>query len=403
MSSLLKGRAKTTALYEGADKYSSIVRRALTGWIDSGVHPKDGLFAERRDFLGSLITDIPRRAMVQARQIFVFCDWAEKKGSPDAGEFALKALDRTIDLFSGNDLRSGVAFSIDADGNTVSELRDAYTHAFLLFALAAAYKLTGEMRYVSYAGQLDSFICAHLMDCEHGGAYSSPLARKEKLQNPLMHLFEAYLFLHEAYPDGVYLQKAQSIRDLFVRRMLRTCPYVLPELFAPDWSAHPDFASGSYFEPGHHFEWIWLLTKFDSLSGADHTSQISGLWKTAREAGIDRYGYCYDAVDFSLKPRKRSIRLWPHAEGVKAAISMAHRGLDAENFAASMLDSLNNKFLSGPFTGGWIDQFDENGAPLVDFVPASSLYHIYLACSELENYTSTRRFSLPETSDFTNA
>jgi hypothetical protein len=34
--------------------------------------------------------------------------------------------------------------------------------------------------------------------------------------------------------------------------------------------------------------------------------------------------------------------------------------------------------------GGWIDHVDATGAPIVDSMPASTLYHVFLAAAEAD-------------------
>ena len=41
-------------------------------------------------------------------------------------------------------------------------------------------------------------------------------------------------------------------------------------------------------------------------------------------------------------------------------------------------------YLDVPFKGGWTDQFGADGAPLSTFVPASTLYHLFVAAAEGE-------------------
>jgi mannose/cellobiose epimerase-like protein (N-acyl-D-glucosamine 2-epimerase family) len=41
-------------------------------------------------------------------------------------------------------------------------------------------------------------------------------------------------------------------------------------------------------------------------------------------------------------------------------------------------------FLGRPVPGGWIDHVDANGAPIIDFMPASTLYHVFLAAAEAD-------------------
>ncbi len=43
--------------------------------------------------------------------------------------------------------------------------------------------------------------------------------------------------------------------------------------------------------------------------------------------------------------------------------------------------ALTRTFLDRPFAGGWIYHVAADGAPLVDYVPASTLYHLVLAAS----------------------
>ena len=47
-----------------------------------------------------------------------------------------------------------------------------------------------------------------------------------------------------------------------------------------------------------------------------------------------------------------------------------------------MAGALLDHFLDRPFAGGWVDHIDERRAPLVDYVPASSLYHLFFAAAE---------------------
>jgi mannose-6-phosphate isomerase len=40
---------------------------------------------------------------------------------------------------------------------------------------------------------------------------------------------------------------------------------------------------------------------------------------------------------------------------------------------------LLDTFVGRPIPGGWIDHIDEHGEPIVSFIPASTLYHLFLA------------------------
>ena len=50
----------------------------------------------------------------------------------------------------------------------------------------------------------------------------------------------------------------------------------------------------------------------------------------------------------------------------------------AQQFAGMMVGVLLKNFLGRPIAGGWIDHLSEMRQPLVDYIPASSLYHLFL-------------------------
>src|SRR3546814_19321730 len=89
-----------------------------------------------------------------------------------------------------------------------------------------------------------------------------------------MHLFEALLALHEATGDAGWLEKALRIRDLLRDRFTSPRDGGLGEYFTPDWRPDPGDA-GRVREPGHHFEWVWLLHRHGSLSGAPGTGKLA--------------------------------------------------------------------------------------------------------------------------------
>jgi mannose-6-phosphate isomerase len=100
--------------------------------------------------------------------------------------------------------------------------------------------------------------------------------------------------------------------------------------------------------------------------------------------GIAANGLVFDEVATDMSVLKSSHRIWPHAEAAKAAVARHLVGEgDAPLFASTMIRALLDHFLDRPFEGGWIDHIDAEGRALVDYVPASSLYHLFLAAAEL--------------------
>lgn len=363
-----------------------IVVEALPFWAEAGFDAAPGRFAEQLDHAGQSLA-MPHRAMVQARQIYVFAEAARRGWFAEGGRIAETAMASLLRDFARDDAsQTSFAFSISPHGHTVSDLRDAYTHAFILFAIAALVRLTRDEALLRLAHRVTRFIDGHLTDPLHGGLFDAvPLRATDKRQNPHMHLLEAYLALEEAAPGEGFIERAGNIVDLFDRCLFRTDAGILPEHASRDWTACPDPARHSTWEPGHHFEWAWLLDRHAQTVGGEVRQSAARIYEAAVRHGLAATGMIYDEMDGTMLPTKRSHRLWPHTEAMKAAAARHLRGdSQAAATAQRMAEILRAQFVGRPVAGGWIDRIDAQGQPLVEHMPASSLYHLVLAASEAE-------------------
>jgi mannose/cellobiose epimerase-like protein (N-acyl-D-glucosamine 2-epimerase family) len=373
------------ALFGLFDRFNKAMREIiLPFWAAEGFVRNIAQFGERTDFNGEIIRDVPLRAMVQARQIYVYSD-AERTGEMrGGGERALEALETLLTRYSEDrDLTRGLAFSVSLHGNIVSSVRDSYTHAFVLFALASAFQLTQETNLLRAVDALIAFIDNRLTDDHASGLLDRyPNPGILKLQNPMMHMLEAFLALHEAWPDRGFLDRAAVIVRLFRERLFQPDAGVVFEKYLADWTTMQSVPS-SFFEPGHQFEWTWLLNRYDTLAGTRNDEFCERLWVTACEKGLAPGFLCLDEVAVDPMLSKRTSRVWPHTEGIKAAISRRERGdLDAERVLTGQLGILDSVFLGRPFSAGWVDRVAADGQPISDMVPASTLYHLYSAFKE---------------------
>lgn len=363
-----------------------ITGRALPVWADRGFDRAAGRFRERLDAEARPIA-LPHRAMVQARQVYVFAH-AERLGWHEGGALAEAAMARLRrDFGLEADGMASFAFSVDpATGRVVSDVRDAYTHAFVLFAAAHLHALTGDRGLLALADRVTHYIERAMADPVHGGiADAAPAADATKRQNPHMHLLEAYLALEEAAPGRGYVERAVALVRLFRERMFSRDHGVLVEHFSQDWDDHPDPSRTRVFEPGHHYEWVWLLRQHDRLSGEDHGHYRTELMRAAQGHGFGHSGLILDELAADRRVTKPSHRLWPHTEAIKAAVVTHAQGDgDALPFAQAMGAALREHFLDRPFAGGWTDQLAPDLSPLVEYVPASSLYHLFLAAAEAD-------------------
>jgi mannose-6-phosphate isomerase len=54
--------------------------------------------------------------------------------------------------------------------------------------------------------------------------------------------------------------------------------------------------------------------------------------------------------------------------------------------AVASTEALHLRFLDAAPKGGWVDRLDQDGTPLVEFMPATSLYHLAGAVDALSGF-----------------
>ena len=359
-----------------------LIEIALPFWSQAGFNRDQNLFSERLDFSGNPV-DVPHRLMVQCRQIYVFSH-ATFLGWFDGREIAERALQTVLTNFATLDANAPFAFSVDSRGAIIDRTVDTYSYAFLLFALAWARRLPGVQVDEQIVRMLVSFLRSRLAH-PSGQGFIDRLPRSDAFsrQNPQMHLFEALIQIVEVFDVAEARAICDELFALFESKLLMRGADVVPELHDDDWAVID--ASNAPFEPGHHFEWIWLLDRYERMSGVSTASLRSRLTVRAVGEGIGKKGAVVETVNIYGQARLESRRCWATCEALKAASIAFRRGSDsgrAELDAASYLAAIRSCFLTGPFSGGWIDRIDGDGRPLVDHVPASTFYHLFLAIAE---------------------
>jgi mannose-6-phosphate isomerase len=85
-----------------------------------------------------------------------------------------------------------------------------------------------------------------------------------------------------------------------------------------------------------------------------------------------------DEMDTSFNWVRRSARLWPQTERIKAAAALAALEPEGGRMQADALAAAQSlwRYLETPVQGLWRDRQDISGGFLDEPAPASSLYHI---------------------------
>ncbi len=364
-----------TALRETASR----VRHWLDGcawplWIARGID-RDGLFFEQLDFAGNPDLTACRRVRVQGRQLFAFAR-ALACGHEAARAPLVQALATVEARCWGAGGKPGWIHMLTPDGEPLDVLRDTYDQAFMLFGLAATAQ-AGFPHALVLARRTVEFLDASLADPKAGGYFEGLPASLPRRSNPHMHLLEAMLALFEVTGEVDWLQRADRIAALFERRFFDHQNGTLGEYFSRDLMLAQG-ERGQSVEPGHHFEWCWLLHRLADAGGRNYRGQASALYAFGLRHGIGNSGFAIDECSRTGRQLRLSRRTWPQTELIKA-----HLAQGAFEHAARVCDMLLDSYLATRVPGLWVDQFDAGGEARADVVPASTLYHLVVAFEDL--------------------
>jgi mannose/cellobiose epimerase-like protein (N-acyl-D-glucosamine 2-epimerase family) len=376
--------AQTAAAEESVEVIARLKRRmiehALPLWSGEGWDRRSGGFVERLTPDGRADLNVPRRTLIQARQIYCFAKAAQMGWCPEGREIALKGLDYLLTKGKAPDGRPGFVYALAPDGSVDSPLRDTYGHAFVLLALATVYALDRDAQIRTEIDALCHFLETQLKS-PHGGFLEGLPPSMPRRQNPHMHLFEAMIAAFDATHDTVFQNRAGDFFSLFLANFYDKQKQLLGEYFEEDWSRIEPVS----IEPGHQAEWAWLLKGFERITGCP-TGRFRGeLLASALRYRDEATGCLVDEGDTAGNVRRHTRRLWPQTEIAKAWIAQAESGeAGAADEARAALARFEQHYLSHPVAGGWYDQFDRDGVSLVATIPASSFYHVLSAVTEAE-------------------
>ena len=378
---------------------------ALPVWSSCGVD-SNGRFVEQISQQGSAEADVNRRVRVQFRQFYALTHSHILGLSTDLTATAERAMTQAIaDSFDADDaaLERGCALLLRADGSVLDSTRDLYTQAFYLLALAWRFRLSQDTKWLEAADREIAFL-EQQMGSPEGGYIESIPPRLPRRQNPHMHLFEAFLALHQASGEARYLKLADKIFDLFEAHFFDEESDCIIEYFTQDWQ--PDPLQGGRIEPGHMMEWAWLVDQYGKQSGRSVSAYSHRLYAKAREIGLDPVtGLLMDEVRMDGTPIRKTRRSWPQTEYIKAASVLAQSGhAPALGHVTDVIETLLDTYLNTEVPGIWWDSYNADGVAADNSAPASTFYHYMsavAAVSELSQAIRTKGLAgqLPEDAD----
>jgi mannose/cellobiose epimerase-like protein (N-acyl-D-glucosamine 2-epimerase family) len=354
-------------------------------WSTRGRDPAGG-FHERLGQDGQPLAE-PRRSRVNPRQVYCFAVAPSLGWRGDVSALIKHGLDYWIEHYRRPD---GLFRTlVNADGSPRDERALLYDQAFGLLAFNVS--AMGEARGARdrEAQELLGLVFKHMKRA--GAGFETGVPASLPLQsNPHMHLFEAALAGCEVCAESSrWKQLADDIAELALTKFIDPSSGALREFFDASWEPASGL-EGRIVEPGHQFEWAWLLLRWGGAKNARARAAALKLIDVGEHYGV-RDGLAINSLLDDFSPHDAGARLWPQTERIKAA-ALAARITGEPRYiaiAASATDGLM-RYLETPVPGLWFDRIDADGNIVDEPAPASSFYHLVAAIAEL---SALARFS----------
>lgn len=290
--------------------------------------------------------------------------------------------------------RGGYHWSLDNSG-LLDASKQGYGHAFVLLAASSA-KLAGHPDADRMIADVTEVLEKRFWENKHGAiteefeADWTPIAGYRG-QNSNMHLTEALMAAFEATGEKSYLDKAESIADLVIRRRAGENGFRVPEHFDENWVLDKEYRGNEMFRPsgttpGHWLEWVRLILQLHALGGRKHDwmpDAAKALFAQSIALGWDtEKGSFFYTLDWDDEPAKRNKLWWPMAEGVGAAAFLCEHLPSEfhETWYRKIWDSIARHFLDQD-RGGWHEELTEDLVPSYTlFAGKGDIYHALQAC-----------------------
>ncbi|WP_367255649.1 AGE family epimerase/isomerase [Pseudomonas sp. stari2] len=317
------------------------------------------------------------RAMACARQLYLFSSLI---GVVDNAEVRAAALFRSLQRHFHDAEHGGWFYSIDPQGKPLDQRKDLYTHAFILFACAHYWEKSREPLVESTLNAALEVICRRFATGD--GLYEACLDRDwitletGPLQNPLMHLAEAFLATLAVREDAQVKQALSELCTAMHKHFVDPQAGVLME--------KPLGAVDNWYEPGHQFEWYFLLESSPQLRGSKLHAALDRAFAFTEQYGVvQSSGAVRAMLDLNMdgRPKDSTQRIWAQAEYLRALTLRP----GSEAVVLRQLQALLQRFLHA---GGWHECRNEQGEINRKDMPSTTPYHLATCYRGLADYLS---------------
>lgn len=360
----------------------------LPKWLNFGFNSTNNLSYERLQLDWQPLHIGQRRLLSQCRQLYTFSHAYQQTSRQDFLEPLAPLFDSILEHYFVDD---HWCFAVN-DKLVISDHRiDTYTLAFVILSFSHYYTVTHDVRAEQHVETVHRLL-SETLRADSGGFHESyPIETHEiRRQNPHMHLLEGYLAAYEVFKRADYRAMIEELADLALQKFYHSESNTLREFFDYDWQL--DTTKGHIVEPGHFFEWVWLLHEtYDVTKQQPLIHLADQLWEGAQRIGLSSNGGIFNQVDGNTgRVLDRNKRIWPITEYLKAITKAPISTLDKQFHLQDTLKFMHKYYFHS--NGGWNEYLDEQNQAVKDAnLPATTSYHIFLGLSEAFKHLETSK------------
>ncbi|MCZ2723265.1 AGE family epimerase/isomerase [Marinomonas sp. 15G1-11] len=364
---------------------SFVFESLLQKWNNHGFHPTLGYSYESLTTSWEVNPVGRIRLLTQCRQLYTFSHASLVDNNPDWKARLEPLFNFIIQHYYKNDRW---LFSLDDSLNILDEKSDCYALAFVMLSFSYYYQSTGDKRALDFIDSTHIFL-EEKMRSKQGGYFESyPIdSTVIRRQNPHMHLLEGYIAAYNATQKEAYKTALIDILTLAKQRFFDPKTNSLREFFDLNWAF--DTTAGHIIEPGHHFEWVWLLHQSHKIKAdPEYLSIANALWKKATQYGLDPNGGIYNQIHAETNQAlDKEKRIWPITEYLKALCVHMNNGRSKEEHLKKAISFIFTHYFHRD--GHWNEFLYANNQAKEHPLPGTSSYHIFLGLWEVIQWSQS--------------